>query len=283
MRVISSPQKLNSILSQARKNNRSIGFVPTMGAMHAGHVSLVRKARKENDLTVVSIFVNPAQFGPKEDLKNYPRPKFNDLNACRREGVDFVFYPKVKEIYPEGFGTFIEVEGLSGLLCGKSRPGHFRGVTTVVAKLFNITQADSAYFGQKDAQQAVIIKKMVNDLNIPVKIKILPTVREKDGLALSSRNVYLGPEERKEAVVLYKALSLAKSLIKKGEKRPQVIISKMRQMIEKVKNADIDYIAIVNPQNLKPVVKISRGCLIALAVKIGKTRLIDNILLGKAL
>lgn len=276
MQVIKSPLPLNKELKALQQKGMSVGFVPTMGALHAGHLSLIRRAVKENKISVVSIFVNPAQFGPREDLKKYPRALKKDLLLCGKERVDYVFLPRAKEIYPRGFSTYINVEGLSEALCGKARPGHFRGVATVVAKLFNIVQPDIAYFGQKDAQQAIIIQRMVKDLNLPVKIQVMPTIRQKDGLALSSRNLYLSKSQREDALVLSKALNLAKLMIKNGAKDSSRVISRMQQLIARKKSAKIDYIAIVDTDNLKPLKKISGNYLVALAVKIGQTRLIDN-------
>jgi len=276
MKIIKSPLLLSRKLKGLKQKGKTLGFVPTMGALHAGHLSLIRKAAQENKIVVVSIFVNPVQFGPREDLKQYPRPLKKDLLLCQKEGVDYLFLPQEQEMYPQGFSTYVNVAGLSEVLCGKDRPGHFRGVATVVAKLFNIIQPDRAYFGQKDAQQAVIIKKMVSDLNMPVKIKVIPTKREQDGLAFSSRNVYLNPRQRQEASVLVKALNLAQLLIKGGAQDASRITSRMKQLISQKKSARIDYIAIVDTKDLKPLRRISKGCLIALAVRIGKTRLIDN-------
>lgn len=283
MMVISSPTRLTLAIKGLKRQNKTVGFVPTMGALHAGHISLIRRARKDNDSVIVSIFVNPAQFGPQEDFLRYPRPFKRDLLICRKEGVDIVFHPSPGQMYPRGFSTFVKVEGLSEVLCGESRPGHFQGVSTVVTKLLNIVQPDSAYFGQKDAQQAMIIKKMVCDLNIPVKIKVMPTIRQKGGLALSSRNAYLNPQERADALVLYDSLKLAKRLFKKGLKDTKKIILHMRDLIKKNKNAKIDYIAVVSPNDLMPIKKISGQSLLVLAVRIGKVRLIDNIILcGKS-
>jgi len=276
MKIIKKPLNLSKSLKNLELKGRTIGFIPTMGALHEGHLSLIRKAREENDVVVVSIFVNPAQFGPKEDLSKYPRPLKRDLSLCKSAGVDYVFYPGVKDMFKEGFSTYIDVETLSGVFCGKSRPGHFRGVATVVAKFFNIIRPDNAYFGQKDAQQAIIIKRMAGDLNFPVRIKVMPVVRQEDGLALSSRNIYLKSRERKSALVLHKSLKLAELLIGNGAIHVSVIIDRMRRLILKDKAARIDYIAIVDPENLEPLKKISGKCLIILAVWIGKTRLIDN-------
>ena len=282
MRFIPDLGKLSIATEKARRLKRRIGFVPTMGALHAGHFSLIKQARKENDAVVVSIFVNPAQFGEGEDFKKYPRRFKKDLEFCRQLGVDFVFLPDKKDMYPEGYSTFVSVEGLSDLLCGSSRPGHFRGVATVVAKLLNIIQPDTLYLGQKDAQQAILISRMVKDLNFSVKVKVLPTVREKYGLALSSRNAYLSKNERAGAAVLFKSLQLAEALIINGQRDAARIISRMKQLIEKNKQAEIDYLAIVDPEQLSAVKKVKPGSLIALAVRIGKTRLIDNTTIGCA-
>lgn len=267
---------MTEVSKKAKFKGKNIGLVPTMGALHAGHLSLIRQARKENDFTVVSIFVNPTQFGPKEDFKKYPRKLKLDARLCKKEGVDIIFYPDARPMYPQNYKTYVTVKDFSDVLCGKSRPGHFKGVATVVTKLFNIVQPDVAYFGQKDIQQAIIMKKMVCDLNMPVEIKVMPTVRDKEGLALSSRNTYLNKQEKKDALVLFQALNLAKYLIKHGATDTDRIISRTRHLIEKKKTAKIDYISIVNSDNLKPVKKISKNCLIALAAWIGKTRLVDN-------
>lgn len=277
-------KNLKRISLELRKyKNQRIGFVPTMGALHEGHLSLIRQARKDNKLVVVSIFVNPKQFGPNEDLKKYPRMLKKDLSLCRKEGVDFVFYPTPEGMYPKGHSTYVNVEGLSVALCGRSRPGHFKGVTTVVAKLLNLIRPDVLYLGQKDAQQAIIIKKMVENLNFPVAIRVMPTVRQRDGLAISSRNIYLNSKERKEAVVLYQALRLAKLLITNGARDTKRIISRMSQLIKRKKSVRIDYIEIVDTANLLPVRKVKGNCLIALAVYIGKTRLIDNLIIKDTL
>ena len=281
MQVIRDPQKLNSVL-KLNRHRKSIGFVPTMGALHAGHLTLMRQATKDNDLVVVSIFVNPAQFGPQEDLNKYPRPFKKDMQLCRKLDVDFVFLPDNKVMYTQDYSTFVNVGGLSDLLCGASRPGHFRGVATVVAKLLNIVQPDILYLGQKDAQQATIIAKMIKDLNFPVQLKVMPIVREDDGLALSSRNIYLNRNERTQAVVLSKALLLAEVLVAHGQSNVVAIINRMKQLIAKKKSVKIDYIAIVDLQRLTPLKKIKQNCLITLAVKIGKTRLIDNTIITYA-
>lgn len=279
MIVISSLKKINKLLMGLRAQGKSIGFVPTMGALHPGHLSLIKQAQKENDFLVVSIFVNPAQFGPQEDLSKYPRPLKNDLLLCRKAKVDLVFLPDKKDMYPEGFATFVQVERMTDMLCGAARPGHFRGVATVVAKLLNIVVPNVIYFGQKDAQQVVLVKKMISDLNFFVKIKVMPTVREKSGLAMSSRNAYLSEQERQDALVLFRALNLAKVLIQGGAKDTVRIISRLKQLINKHKNVKIDYIAVMDSMSLKPLKRVTGNCLVALAVYIGKTRLIDNILI----
>ena len=278
MKVIRSSERITREIIKQKQKARRVGFVPTMGALHEGHLSLIRQAAKENDLVVVSIFVNPLQFGPREDFKKYPRPLSRDLLLCRKQGVDFVFTPSPKSLYPGSFSTFVDVAGLGESLCGKFRPGHFRGVTTVVAKLLNIIQPDRIYLGQKDAQQAIIIKRMVDDLDFSVKVRVMPTLREEDGLALSSRNIYLNKQEREIAPVLFRALNLARVLISNGAKDTVRIISRMKQMIVK-KSAKIDYIAIVDLANLLPLKVVSGECLIALAVRIGRVRLIDNIII----
>ncbi|MCM8801441.1 MAG: pantoate--beta-alanine ligase [Candidatus Omnitrophica bacterium] len=279
MKIIRKINTLRRLIKKVKQDKKTIGFVPTMGALHEGHLKLIQQARKENDFVVVSIFVNPTQFGPKEDFKKYPRNLKQDAFLCRKEGVDVIFYPDIKQMYPEGFKTYVKVNDLSNLLCGRFRPGHFRGVTTVVTKLFNIVNPDLAYFGQKDAQQAIIIKRMVLDLNIPIKIKVIPIVRDKDGLALSSRNVYLNPQERKDAVILYQSLRLAKKMVKAGILETKKIIKKIKQLIHTKKTARIQYISIVDLENLKPISRIKDKGLLAMAVYIGDTRLIDNTIL----
>jgi pantoate--beta-alanine ligase len=267
---------MQKIAQGLKRRNKTIGFVPTMGALHEGHLSLIRQANKENDIIVVSIFVNPIQFGPREDFSCYPRPLKEDRALCLKQKVDLLFYPTANQMYKMGFKTYVEVKDLSNVLCGVKRKGHFRGVATVVCKLFNIVQPDSAYFGQKDAQQAIIIQRMVKDLNIPIRIRLMPTVRQRNGLALSSRNLYLDKQERQDALCLSEALKRAKNLIKSGERNCQIIIKKLRELIESKKTARLEYVSIVDLENLKPMKKIKDKCLIALAVCIGKTRLIDN-------
>ena len=279
MRVVRHIHLMQKASLTLKQRKLSIGFVPTMGALHEGHLSLIRKARSENDAVVVSIFVNPLQFGPAEDFKRYPRPLHQDLSLCRKEKVDIVFHPDPSQMYPQGFKTNVEVFELGDVLCGADRQGHFKGVTTVVAKLFNAVLPDRVYFGQKDCQQAVIIKRMVKDLNFPLEVKVMPIVRQQDGLALSSRNVYLTPEQKREALVLSQALAEARALVTKGLRSASELLKHLQQLISSKRNARIDYVAVVDLDTLRPVEKIRGGCLIALAVRFGRTRLIDNIVI----
>ena len=258
-----------------------VGFVPTMGYLHEGHLSLVRRARAENKSVIVSIFVNPTQFGPNEDYSTYPRDTKRDLEMLEAEQTDVVFMPQASEMYPPDACSWVDVEGITGCLEGASRPGHFRGVTTIVAKLFNIAEPARAYFGQKDAQQALVIRKMVKDLNMNVEIVICPTMREHDGLAMSSRNVYLGPEERESALVLWESLNAAKRAWENGEKNAENIRQIVRSLIEKTPGSRIDYVSVADTETLAELDLIERPVLISLAVRIGKTRLIDNIVLGE--
>ncbi len=276
MHLISSPKKMQQLALSLKRKGKKISFVPTMGALHQGHLSLVKRAKKLGDFVVASVFINPTQFGPKEDYKKYPRDFKKDKELLQKAGCDLVFAPRVKDIYPEVYLTYVNVDELSEKLEGASRPGHFKGVCTIVAKLFNIVMPDYAIFGQKDAQQAIIIKKMTEDLNFPVRIIVSPTIREKDGLACSSRNSYLNPEERKQAKVLYQALKLGEKLIKAGEKNPKKIVNKMRKLINKEKLARIDYISLTDNEKLESIEIIKGEILLSLAVKFGKTRLIDN-------
>lgn len=279
MKTVDTIARMSTLSKMMRKEGKTIGFVPTMGYLHEGHLSLARTTKKHTDVVVMSIFVNPIQFGPNEDYENYPRDLKRDEDLARSAGVDVLFTPSVKEIYPEGYATYVSVERLGDTLCGASRPGHFRGVTTVVAKLFEIVRPDIAYFGQKDAQQAFIIRKMAEDLTMGIEVKVLPTVREADGLAMSSRNTYLSPDERKDATVLYAALREAEALIAAGRRDPRQVIAAMREMIAGVPTARIDYIAIVDTKELNDVAEITGEVLVALAVVIGTTRLIDNIII----
>jgi pantoate--beta-alanine ligase len=269
---------MKEVVSDLKEEKKLIGFVPTMGCLHEGHLSLVREARRMSDIVVVSIFVNPKQFGPNEDYDRYPRNIAKDTELLQKENVDYVFHPSVEEMYPAGYRTYVVVEDLSEKLCGKSRPNHFRGVATVVMKLFNIVQPNFAFFGQKDAQQVVIIKRMLKDLNSNIEIITLPIIREPDGLALSSRNNYLNSEERKAATVLYKSLMKAKELIQSGEHKSAKISKAIIDMITQEPLAKIDYVEIVDLENLEPVKTVGKNTLIAIAVYIGTTRLIDNII-----
>ncbi len=255
----------------------SVGFVPTMGYLHDGHLALVKRARSENPVVVASIFVNPTQFGPHEDFKRYPRDLERDLALLEKEKTDILFVPSEKEMYPEGYSTWVEVEKVTERLEGACRPGHFRGVATVVAKLFNIVEPTRAYFGQKDAQQALVIKKMVADLNMNLEIIVVPTVRESDGLAMSSRNIYLNQRERGAANVLFRSLSLAQSLWEKGERNAETIRQEVISLINKEPLVKIEYVSIADAQTLEELTHIDRPTLVSLAVKIGTTRLIDNI------
>ncbi len=262
-----------------RQTAGTVGFVPTMGYLHEGHISLVRRAKEENRSVVVSIFVNPTQFGPREDFKKYPRNTKRDL-AMLEPLTDIVFMPSAPEMYPDNYHTWVEVEKITEPLEGMERPGHFRGVSTVVTKLFNIVQPTSTYFGQKDAQQLLVIKKMVADLNMDLEVVACPTVREPDGLAMSSRNTYLTPEQRQAAPVLYRALTLAQEMWAKGEKDPGEIRLEMKSLVDKEPMADIHYISIADAETLDEYLhRMKKPALLSMAVKIGKTRLIDNIIL----
>lgn len=264
---------------EVRRAGRRLGLVPTMGALHGGHLSLVRAARAQCDVVAVSIFVNPLQFGPREDFSRYPRDLEKDRALLNQERVDLVFAPSAEEMYASGRSTYVTVEGLSERLCGRSRPGHFRGVTTVVAKLFHIVEPDAAYFGQKDAAQAAIIRKMVCDLNFEIQIVVAPIVREPDGLAMSSRNVYLSPDERKQAMVLYRALMRVQTLADCGERRAAELIRAGEEVIREEPGARLEYFEVVNSDTLEPVADVSGGALVAVAALFGNTRLIDNVLL----
>ena len=279
MNIYNSIPELKAYLRRQQADGKTIGFVPTMGYLHEGHLSLIRRSAAENDITVVSIFVNPAQFGPNEDFDRYPRNYDGDLKLSQEAGAAVIFYPAVKEMYPEGYKTYVEVSDITGILCGVSRPCFFKGVATIVAKLFNIVRPDRAYFGQKDAQQSIVIQRMAKDLDMDVSVIVCPTVREEDGLAMSSRNVYLEPEERSQALVLSQSLKLAEEMIRQGERNAPLILSKMKELISSKPLAEIDYVSIVDVSSMKETVEISGKTLIALAVKFGKTRLIDNIML----
>jgi pantoate--beta-alanine ligase len=264
---------------KARGMGLRVGLVPTMGALHEGHASLIRAARAECGYVAVSLFVNPAQFGPGEDLARYPRPIQNDLAVCRREGADLVFAPAAAEMYPEGFATTVRIAGLSEKMCGAFRPGHFDGVCTVVAKLLAIVQPDAAYFGEKDAQQLAIVRRMAADLDLPVEIRGCPLVREPDGLALSSRNAYLGAEERQRALALSAALAEAKFALAAGERDAAKVAAAVRRRLEAAAGVEIQYVAVVDPDTLADLDRIAGQALVAVAAKVGATRLIDNVLL----
>ncbi|MBE6852629.1 MAG: pantoate--beta-alanine ligase [Ruminococcus sp.] len=275
MLVVKTIREVREIVKQWRKEDLSVGFVPTMGYLHEGHQSLIRAAG-ENDRVVVSIFVNPMQFGPKEDLATYPRDLEHDKEKCIEAGADLIFAPDVSEMYEDNFQAFVDMNLLTQELCGLTRPCHFRGVCTVVTKLFNIVKPDRAYFGKKDAQQLAIIKRMVADLNMDIEIIGCPIIREADGLARSSRNVYLDTQERKAALVLSKAVNKASELINSGERNSETIVSAMTQIISAEPLAKIDYVKVVSLDTMQQISEINNSALIALAVYIGKTRLIDN-------
>lgn len=280
MKVIRSAKTLQQLSRKIRLQKKSIGFVPTMGALHDGHLSLIKKCRRENDITIASIFVNPIQFGPNEDFSRYPRVEKKDKILLQKESVDILFYPSVEEMYPKHYLTYVEVKEYDTHLCGKLRPGHFKGVTTVVSKVLNIVLPDTLYLGQKDAQQAVIIGKMIKDLNFPVQLKICPTIREKDGLAMSSRNVYLNPSQRREAPILYQALIQAKKNIRNGLTQTKEIIASIRSAIERNSSGKINYIECVDAENLSILSHIKGKVLIAVSVSFGQTKLIDNIMVN---
>ncbi len=279
MKIITRVNQMRKTARRLKSKGKTIGFVPTMGFLHQGHLSLVRESLSRADATVVCIFVNPAQFGLGEDLKDYPRDLKKDSELLKKEGVDYLFVPESDEMYPEGYKTYVEVHDLQSKLCGRSRPTHFRGVCTVVLKLFNIVKPDISFFGQKDAQQAIIIKRMVRDLNSDVKVEVLPTVREKDGLALSSRNIYLNEEQRKAALVLSKSLKEAEAIVRKGERNTAAILNRMREIIGKEPLARIDYTEIVDMEELNPITRVEKQALAAVAIFLGKARFIDNTIL----
>jgi pantoate--beta-alanine ligase len=277
--LVTTVDELRRAVAAARADGRSIGLVPTMGALHEGHLSLVRASKAECGMTVVSIFVNPSQFGPSEDLAAYPRTLDADLDKLAECGTDLVFAPDNEEVYAEGHATWVEVGAVARPLEGECRPTHFRGVATVVLKLLNMVGPDVAYFGAKDYQQAQVIRRMVADLDVPAVIRVCPIVREPDGLAMSSRNAYLDANARRRAAVLWKSLCLADELVNRGERDGKTIVRRMREAIESAPDARIDYVALVDPETLEPVERIEGRALAALAVRIGATRLIDNRLL----
>ncbi|MCX7804882.1 MAG: pantoate--beta-alanine ligase [Planctomycetota bacterium] len=279
MEILRKPEEMTAWSKRAAREGKTIGFVPTMGALHEGHMSLIRRARKENDVVVVSIFVNPTQFGPGEDYDRYPRCFEKDAKMCEAERVDAVFHPAAEDMYPEDHRTFVEVCELSNRLCGISRPGHFRGVTTVVAKLFGIVRPDRAYFGMKDAQQLVIIERMNRDLCMGVQIVRCETVREPDGLAMSSRNTYLSAAERKQALAISRALKECEARFDAGERKTMPLLKVMGDILAREPDIEVDYIAVADPITLDDISTIENEALAAIAVYIGKTRLIDNVTL----
>ena len=276
MKIVKTIQEVRDAVKEWKAQGLSVGFVPTMGYLHEGHESLINKAVENNDRVVVSIFVNPMQFGPTEDLDKYPRDLERDSKLCERAGANLIFHPEKEEMYFDDFSSYVDINGLSDELCGKSRPVHFRGVCTVVTKLFNIVNPDRAYFGEKDAQQLAIIRRFVRDLNIDVEIIGCPIIREEDGLAKSSRNTYLSKEERQAALILSQSLNLAKDAIASGERDSKAVIELISKNIEKEPLAKIDYVEVVDSLSMEPVERIEKSVLIAIAVYIGKTRLIDN-------
>jgi pantoate--beta-alanine ligase len=276
MRVCRTIAEIRNFVRECRAAGQTVGLVPTMGYFHEGHLTLMREAKKSCDAVVVSLYINPLQFGPKEDFAEYPRDFDRDAAMAREVGVDAIFAPPDEEMYPEGFCTYVEVTGITGRLCGLSRPGHFRGVTTVVSKLFNIVRPDRAFFGQKDAQQAMVIQRMVQDLNMDLEVVVLPTVREEDGLAMSSRNVYLSAEQRRNATVLYRSLCAFREAVERGERDAGKLRRLMVEMISSTPGAEVDYVEILSVPFLEPLEKLRGRCIAALAVRFGKTRLIDN-------
>jgi len=298
MKICKTVSEMRPVCRAANREDRRLGFVPTMGALHEGHLSLVRAAKTQADVVAVSIFVNPSQFGPNEDFSKYPRMFERDCDLLKKEGVDLLFAPSVEEMYPGGIVTWVTVEGLSDKLCGGSRPGHFRGVTTVLAKLFNIVEPDLAFFGQKDAAQVAIIRRMVRDLHFPVQIVGCPIVRESDGLAMSSRNAYLDPQQRRSALALHRALLEIERAFGRGEQDPETLISAAKQVILQESAVRLDYLEIVDPDSLEPIsqtawgqppsavrpsaARPSRSALVAIAAFVGTTRLIDNVVLNLA-
>ncbi len=277
MEVAKTIEEIRSLIKKARSNGKTIGLVPTMGALHIGHISLIKAAAEKTDFVVVSIFVNPIQFGPSEDFDKYPRPFEQDLQICQDNSVNLVFAPSSDEMYGRENLTWVDVDKLTEPLCGRSRPDHFRGVTTVCAKLFNIVLPDIAFFGQKDAQQAIVIERMVADLNMPLDIIVCPTVREEDGLAVSSRNKYLNESERKDAPLIYEALQKAQSMVASGTKETQQILDEMRKILNRSKLIEPEYVEIVDTETLQPTGTAEGKLLIAIAAKLGSARLIDNI------
>jgi pantoate--beta-alanine ligase len=282
MKICTTIEDTRAASRAARRDGKRVGFVPTMGALHEGHLSLVRAAAARSDIVVVSIFVNPTQFGPGEDFTKYPRTFERDGEQLQQAGVDLIFAPSPEEMYPPGATAWVNVEGVSERLDGRSRPGHFRGVTTVVSKLFHIVEPDFAFFGQKDAAQVAVIRRLVHDLNFPVQIVVCPIVRELDGLALSSRNIYLNPEERKSALALSRSMSAIQARFESGERDARRLVATGKEAINEESLVRLDYLEIVDPDTLEPVAEITRPALAAVAAFVGSTRLIDNVLLYPA-
>lgn len=278
MDIIKSIGDLRKTVRNARSAGRTIGVVPTMGYLHEGHLSLMRRARQENDLVVATVFVNPTQFGPNEDFAAYPRDTQRDIDLMQAENVDIAFMPEAEDLYPDGYATYVEVQGpMTQTLCGASRPGHFKGVTTIVAKLFHLTAPHRAYFGQKDAQQVAVIRQMARDLDFDLEVVACPTVREPDGLAMSSRNSYLSESQRADAVVISQALFEARDMIAAGQTQAGPVIDHIRMRIEAVAQAGVDYLAVVDVNTLHDIEVLEGSVLVAVAVKFGNTRLIDNL------
>ncbi|MDQ0155194.1 pantoate--beta-alanine ligase [Robertmurraya andreesenii] len=278
MKTITTIKEMQAITAALKKKN-TLGYVPTMGYLHEGHIQLIREARKANDIVVVSIFVNPLQFGPNEDFDSYPRDFERDGRICIEEGVDYIFYPSVEEMYPSPLSVKVLVQERTNVLCGESRPGHFDGVATVLTKLFHIIAPERVYMGMKDAQQVAVVSGLISDFHFPIELIPVATVREEDGLAKSSRNVHLSPEEREQAPILYQSLLQAKELTEAGETNPNAIISRMRNLIETKTSGTIDYIEIYSFPELRPIEKLEGKIIVALAVKFSKARLIDNLVL----
>ncbi|MFB1049334.1 pantoate--beta-alanine ligase [Paraliobacillus sp. JSM ZJ581] len=280
MKVIRTIQEMQEIVKQLKQNQKKVGFVPTMGYLHEGHTALIDQARNNNDIVIMSIFVNPLQFGPNEDFDKYPRDEMHDKQIAEDHGVDYLFLPTVDEMYPDQMGISMTATDRVNVLCGKSRPGHFSGVITVLTKLFHITQADDVYFGNKDAQQVAVVDQLISNLNFPVTLHMIPTVRESDGLAKSSRNVYLNGKERSEAVYLYHSLCLAQQKIFDGEKNPAIIVNEVKKYIQSNTSGTIDYVEILTFPTLQPIEEINQQFIIAVAVQFDKARLIDNFMMS---
>jgi len=281
MQIARTIAEIKAFVAQARADGKTVGLVPTMGALHVGHASLIDRAASRCDSVVVSLFVNPTQFGPGEDFERYPRPFEKDVEVCKTHGADAIFAPTPAEMYPRTNLTWVAVEKVTEPLCGRSRPGHFRGVATVCTKLFNIVGPDVAFFGQKDAQQVAVIRRMVADLNMPLEIVVCPTVREPDGLAISSRNQYLSPQERGQAPVIHRALRRCEELVESGERNASVIVEAMRKVLGEAPALQVEYVSLVDAESLEAVDRVKGRVLVAIAARLGSTRLIDNIVVDK--